>query len=373
MKKKEFWQFKNIVQEHTSKNTSININKMPKTVKLIEPILSRGQTWADIGGGRFDNTVEHFKKFGAKLHVFDPFNRSKEHNDMVVEKISNSQCDGVMINNVLNVIAEKENRKKVIQQAFDCLKDGAKAYFLIYEGDKTGKAKVTKKTNDSSSFQLNQKAQFFEEEIKEVFGNQIERKGAFFIVQKKLSLELIDSDKEIFELKKKAKSLGITRYGKCGKLIGGSLYVHKQYADILPKEQLIQALVHLRNHLPQFEYTIIKYIKENGSFSFIKSSDFDTKAEPTVQDAILVNSLGEISYTKTKKDPQIYHHKWVFVADDYTGFDVKQSINRSIEWKSKLGTNKEISSKIGTLSFWQQWLQSVGLKEDSQKIKNKRK
>jgi len=31
---------------------------------------------------------------------------------------------------------------------------------------------------------------------------------------------------------------------------------------------------------------------------------------------------------------------------------VKESIQRSIQWKSIIGSNEEISSKIGTLNYW---------------------
>jgi hypothetical protein len=51
-------------------------------------------------------------------------------------------------------------------------------------------------------------------------------------------------------------------------------------------------------------------------------------------------------------DPLIWHHKWEFVSDDYTGFDVEQSKERSLQWKSKIGTNKDISNRIGRLSYW---------------------
>ena len=42
----------------------------------------------------------------------------------------------------------------------------------------------------------------------------------------------------------------------------------------------------------------------------------------------------------------IYHHKWLFVKDDYTGFDIDESYEWSKEWLSKLpekadGTNQE--------------------------------
>ena len=57
-----------------------------------------------------------------------------------------------------------------------------------------------------------------------------------------------------------------------------------------------------------------------------------------------------------------------FVKNDYLGFSVEKSIQRSIDWKSVLGKNKELSSKIGTLSFWKQTLEKFGL-SNNQKFK----
>ena len=52
---------------------------------------------------------------------------------------------------------------------------------------------------------------------------------------------------------------------------------------------------------------------------FIRSPDFDKNDEPIAGDSILVSRDGSFKFTKQKKDPQIYHHKWLFVKDDYTG------------------------------------------------------
>ena len=51
-----------------------------------------------------------------------------------------------------------------------------------------------------------------------------------------------------------------------------------------------------------------------------------------------------------KKNPQIWHHKWMWVKDDYSGFDVEKSKMRSELWKDKV--TKEERRKIGYLSFW---------------------
>ena len=353
------WNFKGIEQEHDSRLTSINSGQMPKSVKVVEKIFNSGEQWLDIGGGRFDNLKEHFKQSNVELLIYDPFNRSHEHNAKVIKQIQEHKCDGVMINNVLNVIAEKENRKQVILQAYDSLKENSPAIFLIYEGDKTGQSRMTKKTKDSSSFQMNKKSEFFLDEIKEVFENNIEKKGSFLIAkkQKKLENKLNENQFELDELKIKSKKMGIKRHKEVGKLIGGNLYIHKSYVNVLPQEKFLTALNYLEKNVFNFNYTIVKYNKENESFSFINSPDFDKNDEPIAGDSILVSKEANFKFTKQKKDPQIYHHKWLFVKDDYSGFDVKKNIKRTVAWKEKMGNNKEMSSRIGTQSVWLEWLE----------------
>lgn len=357
------WNFKDIVQEFTSEHTSINSNKMPKTIKLIEPVLVKGQKWADIGGGKFNNIKEHLSTFGVELFIYDPFNRSQEHNNQVVEHIANSQCDGVMVNNVLNVILESDNRKQVIEQAFNCLKPGGVAYFKIYEGNRSGICQTS--TNKASSAQLNQPTYFYVEEIQSVFGSEFKLSKEFIIVKKPLELNLSENlnDNIINDLIKTSTQYDIPgRYKKTGvgKYIGGSLYVHKNYINVFDSSYNT-ALQALKKNAPEFTFDIVKYNVEKNTYSFISSPDFDTKDEPTVGDSILVDSQGNLKLTKQKKDPQIYHHKWNFVNNDYQGFNVAQSIQRSITWKSVIGKNKSISSKIGTSSFWEKTLQDFGI------------
>jgi len=63
-----------------------------------------------------------------------------------------------------------------------------------------------------------------------------------------------------------------------------------------------------------------------------------------------------------KRIPQIYHHKWLFVKDDYQGFDVDKSKERSAEW---LQVSDRINmSKIGTLNYWEDEVLPLLKKED---------
>ena len=134
------------------------------------------------------------------------------------------------------------------------------------------------------------------------------------------------------------------RYG-VGKEIAGKVYVHRDYAD-----RLGDALEQAATRLPEdFAYTIVKYDTRSGAVSFILCPDFDTVDEPTVGDVVTVSTDGTARHRPRLTDPQIYHHKWLFVADDYTGFDVATSKRRSESWLALDDVDK---SRIGTRSYW---------------------
>ena len=84
--------------------------------------------------------------------------------------------------------------------------------------------------------------------------------------------------------------------------------------------------------------------------SFIQSDDFDESDEPTVGDVYTVKANGSVVYRRASVDPWIYDHKWLFVADAYTGFDVEASKERSGRW---LALDDIDYRRIGKRSFWQ--------------------
>lgn len=354
----ELWNYGQIKQQHNSKKTSINSTQMPKSIRLLDGMFLKGQKWADIGGGRFDNVKEHLSHKDVELLIYDPFNRNAQYNEQTVLNIANGKCDGVMVNNVLNVIEEKNNRKQVIEQAYNAVKEGSLAFFLVYEGDKSGLSKITH-TGENSSFQLHQPTKFYLEEIKEVFGDNVVVSKGMIIAKKECQLT-----NSYESLLKRAKSCGVpnrsTKFG-VGKQMGTALYIHKDYDNVLPNSEYKNAINKLTENAPTFKFNIIKFDSKENSFSFINSPDFDTSDEPIILDVIRIANDGTMKYFKPKTDPQIYHHKWNFVKNDYSGFDVKKSIERSIQWKTQLGTNKEVSSRIGTKSYWENTIKNFKL------------
>lgn len=134
------------------------------------------------------------------------------------------------------------------------------------------------------------------------------------------------------------------RYG-VGKAIGGAVYVHRSYEHLLGPPVEAAKL-----HLPEnATYAVVKYREATGTVSFIASPDFDTATEPTVGDVWVVSAEGRVKHFPPPVDPFIYHHKWLFVADDYSGFNVEESKARSRAWMTLPGVDY---SRIGKRSFW---------------------
>lgn len=116
----------------------------------------------DIGGGQFDAATKHlFSFYGVKSSVYDPYNRSAEHNAAVLAEVKLNPVDTVTSNSVLNVILQESQRKEHIKLAYQALKNGGSAFFKVWRGNGTGTAGET---------QSNKEAIHYFGEICDVFG-----------------------------------------------------------------------------------------------------------------------------------------------------------------------------------------------------------
>ena len=106
-----------------------------------------------------------------------------------------------------------------------------------------------------------------------------------------------------------------------------------------------------KRHLPEhYEYSVVKLNQRNDSVSFIQCPGFDVEQEPAITAIIVVNATGQVQRRTTPADPYIYHHKWLFVPDDYRGFDVAESKARSEQWIALGDVDR---SRIGRKSYWE--------------------
>lgn len=161
-------------QEFDSADTSINSSKLPAVYKLIS--IPEGTVGVDFGGGRFDNAVEYIRDLGATLCVYDPYNRTAQHNREMLRTLkANGGADWAVNSNVLNVIKEPEARQGVLRNIAKITKSGAPIYITVYEGRGDAKEGPTK-----SGYQLNRKTQDYLEEIQEVFPDA-KRRGKLIV------------------------------------------------------------------------------------------------------------------------------------------------------------------------------------------------
>ena len=103
-----------------------------------------GKTNIDIGGGKFDLATNYLAERGTKNMVFDPYNRGAQENKGTLSYLqSGKRADTATCANVLNVIAEPAARSNVILEAAKAIKPDGAAYFMVFEGDRSGEGKQT--------------------------------------------------------------------------------------------------------------------------------------------------------------------------------------------------------------------------------------
>ena len=166
-----------VLQSISSAATSLR--QVPAMFK--RGLLQPGTVNVDIGGGKYDDGTNYLKNIGVENLVFDPYNREQSFNDSVVRRLSEKTVDSATVNNVLNVIQEKDARLAVIRQAAKAINQDGKAYFQIHEGDRTGRSRVTKvKDGVAQSWQNHQPTQWYMDEVATSFG-EVTRKGNLII------------------------------------------------------------------------------------------------------------------------------------------------------------------------------------------------
>lgn len=162
---------KEIPQEFTSKNTSINITKVPAIFRSVRN-WTPGTINLDYGGGRADTATEYLSQYDVQNLIYDPYNRTKGHNSEVIRTIRKAGgADTATCSNVLNVIKEPEVRRNALINISKLVKPGGYVYFTTYEGSGKGDERPTGK----ESYQLNRKTDWYLDEIREVFPDAIRR------------------------------------------------------------------------------------------------------------------------------------------------------------------------------------------------------
>lgn len=145
------------------------------------------------------------------------------------------------------------------------------------------------------------------------------------------------------------------------KRIGNTVYAHKSNLDELKKDigdkifnQIKECLIYLPK---DFMFDVIKLDKKSNKVSFISSPDWDISREPLVGDSYCINLSDENKSLKLiKSKGQIYHHKWMFVSDTYSAFNLEEAKAWSAKWTEVFPKDRLIKSRIGYKKYWEEYL-----------------
>lgn len=128
-------------QNYTSAETSINSKRLPAVYNK-KNIFKNGDSVLDYGCGKYtDHIKERMNEIGCVWSGYDKYNQSDNVNTETKEKMKDGFDVGIC-SNVLNVIDSLDVIEDIIREIKDCCKT---AVFFIYEGNKSGEGKKTKK------------------------------------------------------------------------------------------------------------------------------------------------------------------------------------------------------------------------------------
>lgn len=181
--------------------------------------------------------------------------------------------------------------------------------------------------------------------------------------------------KDTLETLKTRKGSSIKRYRwpngiYVGKEVAYKVYFHKDYAEkVLPfgvyekaKEILNEEMKKDGSPIKDFKYNALCWCAKTNVLRFDEAPDFDLSREP--HPGMMVSIDLGTGKVKIQKSDQIWHHKWLWVMDDYSGFDVRQSYEWSRKWLSA-GIDSE--GGIGKREKWNSVLSDSGLPLESRR------
>lgn len=152
-------------QAYTSASTSINSTKVPAVFRKVN--WAPNEINLDYGGGKFDTATEYLRAKKVGNIIIDPYNRTEEHNrEAEAEVLYLGGADSATLSNVLNVIDSEFARFQCLHEVRRLMKTNAPIYITVYEGDRSGVGKMTKK----DCWQNNRKLHDYLDEVRFVFG-----------------------------------------------------------------------------------------------------------------------------------------------------------------------------------------------------------
>lgn len=303
----------------------------PVTIKYVRQLAKRKVPILDFGAGKAAAQAKELNKMGYNVVPYDYGNNAigGVHDPSALDR----EYPFVYASNVLNVQNSIEELKTTIQEIAESLAVG---------GTFIGNLPASPRKAAFDGMSQSEGADLVKKLLQTSVGNvRIEESASHpvFIVTKGQRQRYATMVAERYEAKMPTRSakMGV------GKQIGNAVYVHRQYTGTTPEAERVKQAARCAG---SFAWDIAKITPD--AISLIKSPDFDQSEEPISGDSLVVRNDGSTRLIQQQADPNIYHHKWLMVGDDYTGFDTEQSKQRSSKWIN-LPVDK---SKIGKLSYW---------------------
>ena len=163
-------------QAITSAATSLN--QVPGVFLQVPRILHKPDYWSslaeilDYGGGAWDALTDRLAELGVRNLVYDPFNRAREHNELIERLLRVRGAEAAICANVLNVIREPPVRQTLLEHIRQLTLPDAPIFISCHKGNGTSRGQRTTK-----GWQANKPTKSYLREIKKVFPSATLRGG----------------------------------------------------------------------------------------------------------------------------------------------------------------------------------------------------
>ena len=156
------------------------VNQKPAILRLINQYLSdmlyaSKDDILDYGSGPYDYVIDYFKPMEIRVWNFDPFHFDAAHSALLQRMLETKPADMCICSNVLNVLKDIE-----IEFALSVIDEWTVATgpkcFTVYEGNKTGKGKIT-----SKGYQRNMQTSAYLPYLRKQFGKNVQQFGKLLV------------------------------------------------------------------------------------------------------------------------------------------------------------------------------------------------
>ena len=193
----------NIETPFTPERTSIAqvAAGIKKAIKM--GMVKSGMFTIDVGGGKYDHGTEYLQNYGITNFVYDPYARGYIHNKKVLDEICHrGGADAAFLNNVLNVMPNRNERKDVVKFSYDLLKPGGVLIITTYEGNRSGIGRA-KEYKNGWTWQENRLTTDYKEEIWEALpGSHVDYRSKMYIIHKGITADETVYHPTLVEVKK---------------------------------------------------------------------------------------------------------------------------------------------------------------------------